>query len=158
VGRIGIAENGTAITDLFFSGEDITPKLLLRQESLAKEALLQETPLLLAAARQLNDYLKGRRRAFDLPLAPCGTAFQRAVWQALLDIPFGQTCSYGQIAAAVGSLKAARAVGLANNKNPIAIIIPCHRVIGADGRLVGYAGGLHIKEKLLTLEGCRLSL
>ena len=89
---------------------------------------------------------------FDLPLDPIGTEFQKKVWQALKEIPFGETRSYGEIAKLIGNEKASRAVGMANNKNPIAIIIPCHRVIGANGKLVGYAGGLDLKEKLLKLE------
>lgn len=109
-------------------------------------------PLLLRAREQLEEYFAGSRRSFDLPLSPKGTEFQLSVWRALLDIPYGETRTYGQIAHAIGSPKAARAVGMANNKNPIAIIIPCHRVIGADGRLVGYAGGLGKKELLLALE------
>lgn len=109
-------------------------------------------PLLREAAHQLLDYFAGRRRAFDLPLAPRGTDFQRQVWRALLDIPFGATCSYGQLARAVGRPDASRAVGAANGRNPIAIIIPCHRVIGADGSLTGYGGGEPAKRWLLDHE------
>ena len=101
---------------------------------------------------QLEEYFSGARRSFDLPLNPRGTDFQRAVWKALVEIPYAQTRSYGQIAAAVGKPKAARAVGMANNKNPIIIIIPCHRVIGADGSLTGYGCGLPVKRALLELE------
>jgi methylated-DNA-[protein]-cysteine S-methyltransferase len=96
--------------------------------------------------------MSGRRKDFNLPLEPKGTAFQKAAWDALLTIPYGETRSYGQMAAQVGNPKACRAIGLANNRNPIAIVIPCHRVIGADGKLVGYGGGLHIKVHLLALE------
>ena len=103
-------------------------------------------------AAQLEQYFAGRRKTFELPLAPEGTAFQLKVWQALQEIPYGETRSYGQIARAVGNEKAARAVGMANNQNPISIIIPCHRVIGADGKLVGYGGGLERKACLLELE------
>lgn len=110
-------------------------------------------PILQAAAQQLREYFAGQRRTFDLPLAPEGTEFQRRVWDALCAIPFGETCSYGAVAAAIGQPKAARAVGMANNRNPISIIIPCHRVIGANGALVGYGSGLPIKETLLRLEG-----
>lgn len=95
---------------------------------------------------------EGTRRSFDLPLAPQGTMFQKRVWKALLDIPYGETRSYKQIAEVVGSPKGFRAVGLANNKNPIIIVVPCHRVIGADGSLVGYGGGLEVKDQLLRLE------
>jgi methylated-DNA-[protein]-cysteine S-methyltransferase len=108
-----------------------------------------------AARQQLAEYFAGARRVFDLPLAPAGTPFQQRVWRALLEIPYGRTVSYGELARAIGSPGAARAVGLANNRNPIAIVIPCHRVIGADGSLTGYGGGLHVKEHLLALEGAR---
>ena len=97
-------------------------------------------------------YLSGERRTFDLPLAPEGTAFQKAVWAELEKIPYGETRSYGQIAAQVGNAKACRAVGMANHRNPIPIFIPCHRVIGADGSLTGYGGGLDCKKVLLRLE------
>jgi methylated-DNA-[protein]-cysteine S-methyltransferase len=114
--------------------------------------ILAETPLLLEAKRQVLEYFAGKRRDFDLPLAPKGTPFQQRVWQALRDIPYGQTRSYGQIAAAVGNPKAGRAVGGANHRNPISLVQPCHRVIGSSGRLVGYGGGLDKKEALLALE------
>lgn len=106
-----------------------------------------------AACSQLDEYFSGLRREFELPLAPTGTPFQQKVWQALCDIPYGTTCSYKDIAVAIGNPKGVRAVGLANGKNPIAIVIPCHRVIGANGRLTGYAGGLDRKATLLSLEG-----
>lgn len=112
----------------------------------------EETPLLLEAKKQLEEYFQRQRKAFDLPLSPEGTAFQRRVWDALLTIPYGVTWSYLQLARAVGNPKACRAVGGANGKNPIMIIIPCHRVIAADGGLGGYSGGLHIKTALLELE------
>ena len=104
------------------------------------------------AAAQLDEYFAGKRTRFDLPLAPRGTAFQKAVWAALLRIPFGETSSYGDIARAIGKPAASRAVGGANHRNPISIVIPCHRVIGADGSLTGYGGGLDHKRLLLELE------
>lgn len=107
------------------------------------------------AARQLGEYFAGERREFDLPLAPPGTEFQCRVWNALRQIPYGETRSYREQAEMLGDLKAIRAVGRANGANPIAIAIPCHRVIGADGSLTGYAGGLDMKARLLTLEGAR---
>ena len=140
IGRIGIVENGEAITYLCF------------EETLAKDVNIIETALLKKAAKQLEEYLSGKRKAFDLPLAPQGTEFQQRVWMALQEIPYGKTCSYKDIAEKIGNVKACRAVGMANNKNPIAIFIPCHRVIGANGKLVGYAGGLDLKKKLLDLE------
>lgn len=105
-----------------------------------------------AVRRQLEEYFAGERRVFDLPLGPEGTAFQQQVWEALRAIPYGQTRTYGELAAAIGSPRAARAVGLANARNPIAVIVPCHRVVGADGTLTGYAGGLRRKRLLLDLE------
>lgn len=111
-----------------------------------------DSTLLTEAFRQLEEYFIGERREFDLPLELCGTDFQRQVWQELLKIPYGETVSYKDIAARVGNPYAARAVGMANHSNPIAIIVPCHRVIGADGRLGGYAGGGELKEALITLE------
>lgn len=113
----------------------------------------QDTDLLLEAKRQLEEYFAGIRAGFSLPLAPQGTDFQKTVWRQLEAIPYGETRTYGQIAAALGKPKASRAVGGANHNNPIAIVIPCHRVIGADGSLTGYAGGIDLKEQLLHLEG-----
>ena len=120
------------------------------------EGIEQKTALIKEAYRQLSEYLKGERRMFDLPLNPRGTDFQKRVWRALCDIPYGETRSYKQIAEAIGNPKAVRAVGMANNRNPITIVVPCHRVIGADGKLVGYGGGLEMKEFLLRLESCSL--
>ncbi len=110
------------------------------------------------AARQLSEYFAGTRKEFDLPLAPEGTEFQRGVWRHLQDIPYGETITYGELARRMGNPKASRAVGAANGANPIPIVIPCHRVIGADGKLTGFGGGLPVKEALLSLEGKRLSL
>jgi methylated-DNA-[protein]-cysteine S-methyltransferase len=104
------------------------------------------------AAKQLSEYIAGQRTEFDLPLQPDGTEFQQQVWQALLTIPFGETASYLDIALAIGNPKACRAVGAANGKNPIPIVIPCHRIIGSNGKLTGYAGGLPRKMYLLALE------
>ena len=101
---------------------------------------------------QLEEYFSGKRSSFSLPMAPVGTQFMQDVWQALVTIPYGEVRSYRDIAKAIGNPKACRAVGMANNRNPLPIIIPCHRVIGANGKLVGYAGGLDCKEKLLALE------
>jgi methylated-DNA-[protein]-cysteine S-methyltransferase len=109
-------------------------------------------PVLARARAQLAEYFEGRRTRFDLPLAPRGTDFQQAVWRALLAVPFGSTSTYGEIAAAIRRPSAVRAVGAAVGANPIGIVVPCHRIIGRDGTLTGYAGGLHRKEKLLALE------
>jgi methylated-DNA-[protein]-cysteine S-methyltransferase len=140
-GRFGMVEEDEAITQVFFENEGV----LL-------DARLEETKLLKKAGQQLQEYFAGRREIFDLPLAPKGTTFQLEVWRALQNIPYGETRSYKDIAAAVGNYKASRAVGMANHHNPIAIIIPCHRVIGSNGRLVGYGGGLDVKDYLLNLE------
>jgi methylated-DNA-[protein]-cysteine S-methyltransferase len=109
--------------------------------------------ILVHAEQQLKEYFDGKRKTFDLPLNPVGTPFQIKVWHALRKIPFGVTKSYGELAKTIGSPKSSRAVGNANSRNPIAIIVPCHRVIGTNGRLTGFAGGLDVKEKLLRLEG-----
>jgi methylated-DNA-[protein]-cysteine S-methyltransferase len=108
--------------------------------------------------RQLRAYFHGDLKEFDLPLAMEGTAFQMSVWRSLCEIPYGRTISYGELADRIGNPKAMRAVGLANGSNPIAIIVPCHRVIGSNGKLTGYGGGLPIKEKLLALESRQLRL
>lgn len=139
VGKLCIGEEQGCITRVTWS-------------KIPGEYVLEETDGILACKTQLEEYFAGERRAFDLPLAPKGTAFQQKVWRALTEIPYGETRTYGEIAAAIGNPKAARAVGMANNKNPIGILIPCHRVIGADGKLVGYAGGMEKKAFLLELE------
>jgi methylated-DNA-[protein]-cysteine S-methyltransferase len=118
----------------------------------------RSTPLLERAAAQLGEYFAGERERFDLPLEPRGTEFQRAVWDALISIPFGATCSYGMIAKRIGRPSAVRAVGAANGSNPIALIIPCHRVIGANGSLTGYGGGISRKRWLLNHENRQPSL
>ncbi|NFG00934.1 methylated-DNA--[protein]-cysteine S-methyltransferase [Clostridium sporogenes] len=140
IGKIVIVENGIGITQLYF-GEDIP-----------KNASILQTDLLKKANEELKEYFRGKREEFDLPLAPQGTEFQKKVWRALQEIPYGKTYSYKHVAVNIGNEKACRAVGMANNKNPIPIFIPCHRVIGANGNLVGYAGGLDIKQKLLKIE------
>jgi methylated-DNA-[protein]-cysteine S-methyltransferase len=114
--------------------------------------LAPQHPILLETERQLAEYFSGERIQFDLPLQPDGSEFQKKVWQALREIPFGQTRSYLDLAKALGSSKAARAVGAANGKNPLSIIVPCHRVVGADGSLTGFAGGVETKAALLALE------
>lgn len=112
----------------------------------------RETTILKNAVSQLEQYFKGERKEFNLPIKLRGTDFQMKVWAALLTIPYGETCSYGELAKKIGNYKASRAVGGANNKNPILIIVPCHRVIGADGSMVGFGAGIGVKEHLLNLE------
>ena len=118
---------------------------LYMRELPVPEAPVKRTRLLARAAEQLAEYFAGERREFDLPLAPRGTGFQERVWRALLAIPFGETRSYGELARAIGRPSASRAVGMANGRNPISIMVPCHRVIGANGTLTGYGGGLPAK-------------
>ncbi len=142
LGPICIEAEGDAVTALYFCGE-----------ADAAQTPDAPSPLLEAAAAELEEYFAGRRRSFTIPASPCGTAFQQAVWDALRAIPCGEVRTYGQIAAAIGRPKAARAVGNACNRNPVAILIPCHRVVGASGSLTGYAGGLDKKAALLALEG-----
>ena len=125
-------------------------------EGMYRPATIDETtpgPLLEGAARQLGEYFAGKRMRFDLPLAPAGTAFQREVWAALAEIPFGELRSYREIARDINRPRAVRAVGAANGRNPLPIVVPCHRVIGSDGSLTGFAGGLSAKQALLKLEG-----
>ncbi|MBE5061259.1 methylated-DNA--[protein]-cysteine S-methyltransferase [Megamonas funiformis] len=117
-----------------------------------QKALLQTTELLSMATIQLDEYFQGKRTTFSLPFKLTGTPFQLAVWKELQNIPYGQTTSYKEIAQKINKPKAYRAVGMANNKNPLPIIIPCHRVIGSNGKLIGYAGGLNLKNYLLELE------
>jgi len=148
IGTVRIVERGGSIIRLDLGSKAPFEPL--------KDATEQKTELLERAFDQLCGYLAGTRHKFDLPLAPEGTPFQRKVWDALMDIPYGQTRSYRQLAEAADSPKGYRAVGMANNRNPIAIFIPCHRVIGADGSMVGYGGGLDIKVKLLRREDCKL--
>jgi DNA-3-methyladenine glycosylase II len=138
IGDITITANDKAVTGVTFGA--------------AEAGECKETELLRKAHTQLSEYLIGARKRFDVPLETEGTEFQKSVWNALRTIPYGRTRSYKQIAAACGNENACRAVGMANNKNPIPIFIPCHRVIGADGGLTGFAGGLDLKEKLLGLE------
>lgn len=145
----------TILGSVTFVEEDGT--LLAVTTHRSYEGICQETPLVKEACRQLSEYLKGERKTFDLPLNPKGTDFQKCVWRALCDIPYGETRTYKQIAEAIGNPKAVRAVGMANNRNPITIIVPCHRVIGANGKLVGYGGGLEMKEFLLRLEKVSIS-
>lgn len=140
IGKIAIAEQNGQMTNICFEGRP-TP-----------EAKLEETELIKKCAKQLQDYLEGKCVEFDVALNPQGSEFMKKVWEALRQIPYGQTKSYKDIAEAIGHKLAYRAVGMANNKNPIPIIIPCHRVIGANKKLVGFAAGLEIKEKLLELE------
>ncbi|WP_024833395.1 methylated-DNA--[protein]-cysteine S-methyltransferase [Ruminiclostridium josui] len=157
IGPIGIAEEGSRITNVFFETDFNVDTVSEREKILQQSGYyVKETALLIEAGKQLGEYLKGKRIAFELPLAPIGTDFMKTVWNCLNKIPYGETRSYKQIAEAVGNPKACRAVGMANNKNPIPIFIPCHRVVGAKGALTGYRGGLEIKQKLLEIEKLKI--
>jgi len=147
VGDIVLGETEGFITELLFSTE------VKISEGTVKNCIVEETPLIKKARQQLEEYFAGTRKDFELPLKPSGTDFQMKVWEALTRIPYGETRSYKEIGEQIGCPKASRAVGYANNRNPISIIIPCHRVIGANGKLIGYGGGIDIKEELLALEG-----
>jgi methylated-DNA-[protein]-cysteine S-methyltransferase len=143
IGPVGIIEENGSVSGVFFHD---------KKQLNVCAAAIAETPLIQKTASQLEEYFQHRRKAFDLPLLLQGTEFQTAVWKALQAIPYGETRSYKEIAALAGNPKACRASGMANHRNPIAIIIPCHRVIGSDGSLTGYAGGLETKRYLLKLE------
>ena len=142
IGRLLIAADDMGICEI---------RLLKPEDEISTEN--EKTPLLDQAAKELEEYFAGRRQAFDLPLSASGTAFERTVWQALTDIPFGETRTYGQLAARIGRPKGARAVGGACARNPLLIVVPCHRVIGSSGALTGFAAGMDAKRILLTLEG-----
>jgi methylated-DNA-[protein]-cysteine S-methyltransferase len=136
-----------ALVEFYFLNEDsLKPKLGVEGVATHEPGRLKD------AARQIDDFFARRRTRFDLPVKPKGTVFQQKVWQALLDIPFGKTISYQQLAITVGDINAMRAVGAANGKNPVSLIIPCHRVIGKNGSLTGYGGGLPLKKWLLEFE------
>lgn len=149
IGPLTLVESNNAISALYIHEK---PK---HQKEVLDPALcpVSKTLLLSQAITELNEYFEQKRKRFTLPLAPSGTEFQKRCWNALLSIPYGETRSYKDIAIAIGNEKACRAVGMANHKNPISILIPCHRVIGTNGSLIGYGGGLPVKEYLLKLEG-----
>lgn len=144
IGALLLLSDGVAITGIYMEshkhGPDFDPAWIESEAPFA------------AARRQLDEYFAGEREQFDVPIAPRGTAFQEAVWRALVKIPYGTTMTYLELARSIGRPAAVRAVGAANGRNPISIIVPCHRVVGADGSLVGYAGGIERKLRLLDLE------
>jgi methylated-DNA-[protein]-cysteine S-methyltransferase len=144
IGRLLLAGDDSSLIQVCFQSGP-------RPQQPAKDWIADGAPFR-AAIAQLGEYFAGERRRFELPLAPRGTEFQRQVWRALTEIPYGKTVSYGELARRIGKPSAPRAVGLANGANPLPIIVPCHRVIGADGSLTGFGGGLPIKRKLLALE------
>lgn len=146
LGKIGIVEENSKIVKIIIINKNNNTN------KNAYDFIEKDTKLLLETKRQLQEYLEGKRKEFELPIEQEGTKFQKQVWEALRKIPYGETRTYKEIAKMVGNEKASRAVGMANNKNSIPIIIPCHRVIGSNGKLVGYALGLDVKQYLLDLE------
>jgi methylated-DNA-[protein]-cysteine S-methyltransferase len=142
IGTLRLLSNGTRLTRIEFEGQHSDD-----------DARNSSDPVLLASVAQLDGYFRGQRRAFDLPLAASGTPFQHSVWTALASIPYGELRSYRDIAQCIGNAAAVRAVGAANGRNPLPIVVPCHRVIGSNGALTGFAGGLEVKRFLLALEG-----
>ena len=146
LGTVRIVARGDAIAGVWFDGQkyDAVPDASWRE--------LPVDPLLRDAARQLEEYFAGRRGRFDVALAPQGTAFQQSVWRAIATVPAGRTASYGDLARRIGRPSAVRAVGAAVGRNPLSVIVPCHRIVGSDGSLTGYAGGLERKRALLALE------
>ena len=145
--RLAVVADERGITQIRFEG--VPPEGVVRDDAF---------PVLKSATEQLRAYFEAGLQTFDLPLAPRGTDFQKSVWNALLAIPYGETRSYSQIAQGIGTPKAVRAVGAANGQNPIPIVIPCHRVIGSNGKLTGFGGGLPLKRLLLDLESSQRSL
>ena len=146
VGRLRLVSDGAHLVRIEFENH----------QSPADNETSTSDPVLAAAASQLREYFEGQRQCFDLPLAPQGTPFQKSVWAALEDIPYGELRSYRDIADSIGNRAAVRAVGAANGRNPLPVVVPCHRVIGSDGSLTGFAGGLDAKTLLLKLEGAIL--
>jgi methylated-DNA-[protein]-cysteine S-methyltransferase len=150
VGRLLMTSDGTALTGLYFHGGPDTPR---RDNGWVAD---DGAPPFQLVRDQLDEYWRGARRAFDLPTRPAGTPFQQRVWQAIAEVPFGTTISYRDLAVRAGSSRGSRAAGLATGRNPISIIIPCHRIVGSNGSLTGYGGGLDRKRLLLELEGVLL--
>lgn len=145
VGDLTVVVDGSHVVGIYFEGHRRRPAVTTFGESRASRVVHD-------LEQQLGEYFKGERQDFDIPLEPVGTEFQQRVWRELRAIPYGETMSYGELAARIGTPGAARAVGLANGRNPISIVVPCHRVVGSTGRLTGYAGGAERKQLLLDLE------
>ena len=139
IGYLTITEEDSAITGILFGKQNLDGEFIL-------------SPLIKETFSQIGEYLEGKRKEFNIKINPKGTDFQKKVWQKLCEIPYGQTKTYSQIAEEIKNPKAIRAVGMANNKNPLCIVVPCHRVIGKNGKLIGYAGGIDMKKSLLDIE------
>jgi methylated-DNA-[protein]-cysteine S-methyltransferase len=151
VGRLKLVGSDRGLAAVLWEDDD--PKRVRIREYMRDD----DHPVLVEAEKQLKEYFAGSRKDFTLELDPMGTDFQKEVWKALAAIPYGETRSYGDIAREIGNVKAVRAVGAANGKNPISIVVPCHRVVGASGELTGFAGGLEAKACLLSLEGVEVN-
>ncbi len=147
IGRYGVQESGGELTRIWVGN---------RVGAVPEGYELKETPLLKETHRQLDAYFNRKLKVFNIPFVLEGTPFQQKVWRALCDIPYGTCITYGELAVRIGDPKACRAVGMANGRNPLPVIIPCHRIIGSGGKLTGYTGGLEIKTKLLQVEGITL--
>lgn len=161
IGTVCFVEEQQAVTGLYLLSSPLNEDRRGKDSpgiDSARAGENRETPLIKKAYEQLSEYFAGIRKEFDVPLAPEGTKFQKKVWKELQKIPYGETRSYREIAAAIGNPKACRAIGGANHNNPVMIMIPCHRVIGANGSMTGYGGGIRVKEYLLALEQRNLML
>jgi methylated-DNA-[protein]-cysteine S-methyltransferase len=152
VGRLGLCATDTALVAVLWERDAAFPGRVRLPGLVARLRSTDEHPILALAARELGEYFEGRRKDFDLPLELRGTAFQRLVWDALIGLAYGETVGYGEIASRIGRPAASRAVGAAVGRNPISVIVPCHRVVGSGGALMGFAGGLEAKRYLLELE------
>jgi methylated-DNA-[protein]-cysteine S-methyltransferase len=150
IGPLTLVAAGGALAGVYMDAQRHLPDTVAQAAPASQDG--PDAAPLAAAARQLAEYFAGQRTEFDLPLEMAGTDFQRRVWAALREIPYGETVSYGELARGIGKASASRAVGLANGKNPFAVVVPCHRVVGSDGSLTGYGGGLDRKRFLLALE------
>lgn len=152
IGGLRIFEEGNAITRIEFLPGVSGLENVSEADEISCQGESDFSPVLEKARIQLMEYLHGEREEFTFPIRMNGTVFQEDVWTSLLDIPYGETCSYRELAERIGNPKACRAVGMANNRNHLPIVIPCHRVVGSDGRMIGYGGGIWIKKKLLSIE------
>ena len=146
LGNVLLVANGDALCGVYFDDQKYLPPIDPAWQEDDRSEVLR------AARRELDQYFAGSRKVFDLPLAPNGTSFQRAVWNAIAQVPWGETLTYAELASRAGHQGSARAAGAATGRNPLSIIVPCHRIVGSDGSLTGYAGGLDRKQKLLALE------
>jgi len=153
IGKLLVASSEKGLVRIMFPHKEKVDSVSLLKKEYPEETLVEDREKNLSVIEQLEEYFDGSRTVFSLPLDIRGTEFQKSVWDTLKKVPYGETRSYGEIARSIGKSKAARAVGNANRKNPIPIVIPCHRIIGSDGSMTGFRGGIPLKKKLLELEG-----